>query len=182
MSFEKEYLRIVIERFLSMKELGDKTISQLSEEDIHWAFNEESNSIAIIVKHVSGNMVSRWSDFLISDGEKPDRNREQEFIDDISSIAGLIEIWDKGWDIFIGTLKNLTEQDLMKKVYIRGEGHFVIEAIERQVAHYAYHVGQIVYIGKQLKNQNWKSLSIPKGKSAEYLQQMQQKHGQLNNE
>lgn len=171
-----EYLKVVQEKFISVKSLGDKTISQLSEDDIHWTLNNGSNSIAVIVKHVSGNMVSRWSDFLISDGEKPSRNREQEFEDNITSKQELIEIWEKGWNTLIESLNNLGEQELLKNIYIRGESHTVLEAIERQMAHYAYHIGQLVYIGKQIKNENWESLSIPKGKSEEYLQQMLKEH------
>jgi hypothetical protein len=170
-----EYLRIVIERFKSIKNLGDKTINQLSEEEIHWTYNNESNSVAIIVRHLSGNMVSRWTDFLTSDGEKDYRNRDEEFIDEISSKSELMSVWEKGWKVLIATLTSLSEQDLLKNIYIRGEGHLVIEAIERQMAHYAYHIGQIVYIGKQLKDSNWKSLSIPKGKSEEYLKEMLEK-------
>ena len=172
MGIENEYLRVIKEQFISIKNLGDKTITQLSDEDIQWALNEESNSIAIIVKHLSGNMVSRWTNFLQSDGEKPDRNREQEFVNTISSKLELIEIWEKGWSVLLEVLNQLTEKDLLRNVTIRGESHSVIEAIERQLAHYAYHIGQIVYIGKQIKGENWESLSIPKGKSEEYLQQM----------
>lgn len=171
----KEYLKIVIDRFQSVKILGDKTINQLSEQELHWSYNSESNSIAVIVKHVSGNMVSRWSDFLTTDGEKADRNREQEFIDDISGKSDIITYWEKGWKVLFDTLHGLDELDLMKNISIRGENHLVMEAIERQVAHYAYHVGQIVYICKQLKGENWKSLSIPRGKSEEYLKEMLKK-------
>ncbi|MCY9006506.1 DUF1572 domain-containing protein [Peribacillus frigoritolerans] len=173
MNFGNEYLKVVRERFKSVKDLGDKTINQLSEDDIHWILNEESNSVAVIVKHLSGNMVSRWSDFLTSDGEKPCRNRDQEFENNISSKQELIAIWEKGWNILFDTLSDLGEQDLLKTIYIRSESHTVVDAIERQMAHYAYHVGQIVYIGKQLKDKDWKSLSIPKGKSVEYLGYMQ---------
>ncbi|MFB3164397.1 DUF1572 domain-containing protein [Neobacillus sp. 179-J 1A1 HS] len=176
MNIGSEYLRIVIERFKSIKSLGDKTINQLSEEEIHWTYNNESNSVAIIVRHLSGNMVSRWTDFLTSDGEKEYRNRDEEFIDDISSKSELMSVWEKGWKVLIDTITSLSEQDLLKNIYIRGEGHLVIEAIERQMAHYAYHIGQIVYIGKQLKDSNWKSLSIPKGKSEEYLKEMLEKN------
>ncbi|NYE07541.1 hypothetical protein F4694_004352 [Bacillus niacini] len=176
MNIGNEYLRIVIERFKSVKSLGDKTLNQLSEKEIQWTYNNESNSVAIIVRHLSGNMVSRWTDFLTSDGEKEYRNRDQEFIDDISSKSELMSVWEKGWIVLIATLTSLSEQDLLKNIYIRGEGHLVIEAIERQMAHYAYHIGQIVYIGKQLKDSNWKSLSIPKGKSEEYLKEMLEKN------
>ena len=176
MNFGKEYLKVVLERFISVKELGNKTIKQLSEDDIHWVLNDESNSVAVIVKHLSGNMVSRWSDFLTSDGEKPYRNRDQEFEDTILSKQEMIQIWEKGWNILFETLTNLDEQDLLKNIYIRSEKHTVIDAIERQMAHYSYHVGQIVYIGKQVKSKNWKSLSIPKGQSKKYLEYMEKKH------
>lgn len=171
-----EYLRMVTERFKSIKKLGDKTIAQLSEDDLHWSMNRESNSIAVIVKHLSGNMVSRWTDFLKSDGEKPYRNREQEFVDHVSSKNELLKIWEKGWSVFFEALNHLKEEDLLKYVLIRGERHLVMEAIERQLAHYAYHIGQIVYIGKQIRNEDWQSLSIPRGESDEYLQQMLKKH------
>lgn len=172
MGLGNEYLKVVQERFKSVKDLGDKTISQLSNDEIHWNFNDASNSVAVIVKHLSGNMVSRWSDFLTSDGEKSYRNRDQEFEDDISSKQELIAVWEKGWNTLFDTLNGLEDQDLLKSVYIRGESHTVLEAIERQMAHYAYHIGQVVYIGKLIKDENWKTLSIPKGKSEEYLQQM----------
>lgn len=164
MTLENEYLKVVLERFRSVKDLGDKTISQLSEDDIHWNLNEASNSVAVIAKHLGGNMMSRWSDFLTSDGEKPYRNRDQEFEDDISSKRELITVWEKGWNTLFDTLNGLEDQDLLKRTNIRGESHTVLEAIERQMAHYAYHIGQIVYIGKQLKDENWESPSIPKGK------------------
>lgn len=176
MSLGKEYLKVVQERFESVKNLGDKTISQLSEKDIHWKLNETSNSITAIAKHLSGNMVSRWSDFLTSDGEKPSRNRDQEFEDDIFSKQEMITIWNKGWGTLFDTLNGLESQDLLKTVTIRGERHTVLGAIERQMAHYAYHVGQIVFIGKQLKDESWKTLSIPKGESEQYLQQKLKKH------
>ncbi|SDQ92384.1 DUF1572 domain-containing protein [Virgibacillus salinus] len=172
MSLGNEYLKVVQERFKSIKDLGDKTISQLSNDEIHWNFNDASNSVAVIAKHLSGNMVSRWSDFLTSDGEKSYRNRDQEFENDIPPKQELIAVWEKGWNTLFETLNGLKGQDLLKSVVIRGESHTVLEAIERQMAHYAYHIGQIVYIGKQIKDENWETLSIPKGKSEEYLQQM----------
>lgn len=176
MEIGKEYLRIVKDRFNSVKNIGDNTLKQLSEEEIHWIYNNQSNSVAIIVKHLSGNMVSRWSDFLTSDGEKEYRNRDEEFIADNITKTELITVWEKGWKILNETLSDLSEQDLLKKIYIRGESHLVLEAIERQMAHYAYHVGQMVYIGKQLKNNKWLSLSIQKGKSEEYLKEMLEKY------
>lgn len=176
MEFGNEYLKIVQERFVSVKKLGDKTISQLLEGDIHWKLNDASNSIAIITKHLSGNMISRWTDFLTTDGEKSSRNRDLEFEDDISSKLEMISIWEKGWNTLFDTLNELDNKDLLKNITIRGEKHTVLEAIERQMAHYAYHVGQIVYIGKQLRDENWETLSIPKGKSEEYLQQKLKEH------
>ena len=121
-------------------------------------------------------MISRWTNFLHSDGEKPYRKRDQEFENDISSKSEMMKVWEKGWNILFDTLNQLKAQDLIKDVYIRGERHSVIESIERQLAHYAYHIGQLVFIGKQVKNEGWESLSIPKGKSEEYLQQMLNKH------
>ena len=135
MSIGSEYLKIVQERFNSVKSLGDKTINQLPEEDIHWKLTEASNSVAIIVKHLGGNMISRWTDFLTSDGEKSSRNRDQEFEDDISSKQEMITIWEKGWKTLFDTLGELDCQDLLKKISIRGEDHTVLEAIERQMAH-----------------------------------------------
>jgi len=176
MNIGNVYLRVVIERFKSVKTLGDKTIEQLSEKDIHWTYNQESNSIAVIVKHLSGNMISRWTDFLTSDGEKENRNRDEEFIDDVSSKSELISVWEKGWDVLIDTLTGLNEDDLLETIKIRGEKHLVLEAIERQIAHYAYHVGQIVYIGKQLRNNEWKTLSIPRGKSEDYRKEILEIH------
>ncbi|MCM3799346.1 DUF1572 domain-containing protein [Caldibacillus thermoamylovorans] len=176
MNIGNVYLRVVIERFKSVKTLGDKTIELLSEKDIHWTYNQESNSVAVIVKHLSGNMISRWTDFLTSDGEKENRNRDEEFIDDISSKSELMRVWEKGWNVLIDTLTGLKEEDLLKTIKIRGEKHFVLEAIERQMTHYAYHVGQIVYIGKQLKDSEWKTLSIPRGKSEDYRKEMLAKH------
>ncbi|WP_175987022.1 DUF1572 family protein [Bacillus sp. Marseille-Q1617] len=176
MNIGHEYLKIIIERFKSVKSLGDKTINQLSEEAIFWMYNNESNSAATIVKHMSGNMLSRWTDFLTSDGEKAFRNRDEEFNHDLSSKSEVKLVWEKGWQILMDALTGLTEQDLLKTITIRGERHLVMEAIERQLAHYAYHVGQLVYIGKQVKDDRWKSLSIPKGKSEEYLKEMLDKH------
>lgn len=171
MEIAHEYLKVIKERFNNIKELADKTIVQLSNEDIHWRLNSTSNNIAIIVKHLSGNMVSRWTNFLTTDGEKQNRDRDAEFVDDIQSKEQLIDIWDKGWQTLFTTLNDLEIYDLLKNVTIRNEGHSVIEAIERQVAHYAYHVGQIVFIGKLIKDEKWETLSIPIGQSEQYLQQ-----------
>lgn len=161
------YLESVIKQFEYYKMLGDKTFVQIPDEKLFWQFNEDSNSIAIIVKHLWGNMMSRWTDFLTTDGEKEWRNRDAEFENDFSGKKEMIEKWNEGWKVFLDTLKSLKEEDLEKIIYIRNQGHTVLEAINRQLAHYPYHIGQIVFIGK-LCTENWESLSIPKGKSTDY--------------
>ncbi|MCC2250616.1 DUF1572 domain-containing protein [Virgibacillus sp. AGTR] len=171
------YLQVINSRFNQLKNQGDRALEQLEEPDIHWVPNEAANSIAVIVKHMSGNMVSRWTDFLTSDGEKENRNRDQEFINTIASKDDLLETWEYGWRILISTLQSLKEEDLEKYVTIRSQSLSVIDAIERQLTHYSSHIGQILYIGKQLKGTQWQSLSIPKGKSEEYLKEMKKKHG-----
>ncbi len=158
------FLDSVIIRLSYYKELGDKTFTVLDTKDFHFTPNEESNSIAIIIQHVSGNMISRWTDFLTADGEKDWRNRDTEFETKELSKEQLIEIWEKGWACCLAAIKNLAEDDLLKTIYIRGEGLNVVDAINRQLAHYPYHVGQIIYIAKMIKNEEWKSLSIPKNK------------------
>ncbi len=176
MSLGANYLMIVKKRFQAVKELADITIQRLSNEEMNWACNEESNSTAVIIRHMSGNMVSRWTDFLTSDGEKPYRNRDEEFSTATASKDELILIWEKGWKVLFSALDSLKEQDLLINITIRGESHLVMDAIERQMAHYSYHVGQIVYIGKLIKNGEWESLSIPRGKSEEFLKEMLDKH------
>jgi hypothetical protein len=161
------YLKSVVQQFEYYKLLGDKTFAQLSDEKLFWQFNEDSNSIATIVKHLWGNMISRWTDFLTSDGEKEWRNRDAEFENDITSKEEMMNKWNEGWKVFLDTLKALKEDDLEKIIYIRNQGHTVLEAINRQLAHYPYHIGQIVFIGKMC-TQNWNSLSIAKGGSSDY--------------
>ncbi|MFT3679629.1 MAG: DUF1572 domain-containing protein [Ferruginibacter sp.] len=163
-----EYLSSAVKQFEYYKMLGEKTFDQLSEEQLLWQYNGESNSIATIVKHLSGNMLSRWTDLLTTDGEKKWRNREAEFDNDIKSRGELLYKWEEGWKCLFGALDGLTEDDLGKIIYIRNMGHTVAEAINRQLAHYPYHIGQIVYIGKMLKDDNWQSLSIPRGASQRY--------------
>ncbi|MFY0599436.1 MAG: DUF1572 family protein [Cyclobacteriaceae bacterium] len=153
------------------KKLGERTFSQLSEEDIHWTPGESSNSISAIVKHLWGNMLSRWTNFLTEDGEKPWRQRDAEFEDDILNLNEMLSKWTEGWDCFLGALKSLQSEDFDKTVFIRNEGHQVIDAIQRQMAHYPMHIGQIIYIAKLLKGEDWTSLSIPKGQSSEYNQE-----------
>lgn len=174
-SIAGEFLRVIRRDFGKLKDLGEKTMGQLGDKDLHWQPNVESNSIAIIVKHMSGNMISRWTDFLVTDGEKDDRHRDGEFIDTVKSRDDLMSLWEKGWRVLFDTLTHLKEEDLLKTIYIRGEPHSVIQAIQRQVTHYAYHVGQMVYIGKLIKSSTWRSLSIPRGQSEEYKRKKEQR-------
>ena len=166
-----DYLTNIKKQFEYCKYLGDKTFSQIPEEKLFWKYNEESNSIATIVKHLSGNMISRWTDFLTTDGEKDWRIRESEFDNEISSKKELLDTWEKGWDCFFTALESLTQEDLSKEIFIRNMGHSVSEAINRQLSHYPYHIGQIVFIGKMITNQDWESLSIPRGDSEKYNQE-----------
>lgn len=155
-------------QFQYYKLLGEKTFVQLTDEQLFWQYNEESNSIATIVKHMAGNMLSRWTDFLTTDGEKEWRNRESEFENDIKTREELVLVWQKGWQCLFDALVSITEDDLEKEIFIRNQGHTVVEAINRQLAHYPYHVGQIVFLGKMMCNKNWNSLSIPRGNSKKY--------------
>ena len=159
------YLQSALQQFEYYKLLGDKTFAQLSDEQLFWQADAESNSIAIIVKHLWGNMLSRWTDFLTTDGEKDWRNRDAEFENDIKTRAELLDKWEIGWKTVFEAIRPLTEAHLSQEIFIRNQGHTVLEAINRQLAHYPYHVGQIVFIGKLLKSQDWASLSIPKGNS-----------------
>ena len=163
-----DYLNSVKKQFEYYKMLGEKTFDQLSDEQLFWQFNTESNSVATIVKHIWGNMTSRWTDFLTSDGEKEWRQRDAEFDNDIADRTELLRKWNEGWTCLFNAINSLTITDLTKEIYIRNMGHTVVEAINRQLAHYPYHVGQIVFIGKMSCNDNWTSLSIPKGNSKEY--------------
>ncbi|WP_276380635.1 DUF1572 family protein [Flavobacterium sp. H4147] len=168
MSADQSYLESAKKQFLYYKMLGEKAMDQLEPQQLFVTVNEDTNSIATIVKHISGNMLSRWTDFLSSDGEKEWRNRDAEFENDLQSKEEVLEIWNKGWDCLENALESLKPEQLSDIIYIRNEGHTVIEAINRQLAHYPYHVGQMVFYAKQLKNSEWNSLSIPKNKSSNY--------------
>ncbi len=168
MNFATTYLQATIKRFGYYKELADNTFSQLHDNDFFFQPNEASNSIAVIIQHMSGNMLSRWTNFLTEDGEKEWRNRDTEFEAQSYNRQQLMEVWEKGWKCMFDALAHLKEEDLLKTIYIRTEGLSVIDAINRQLAHYPYHVGQIVYLGRMIKNNDWQSLSIPKGKSDAY--------------
>ncbi|MEL1244599.1 DUF1572 family protein [Flavobacterium sp. DGU11] len=173
------YLESTIKQFEYYKLLGEKTFAQLPDDKLFWQYNDDSNSIVIIVKHLSGNMLSRWTDFLTTDGEKEWRDRDGEFENDIATKEEMLQKWDNGWKVLLDTLKSLTEDDLSTIIYIRNQGHTVMEAINRQLAHYPYHIGQIVFIGK-MGAAHWNSLSIPKGNSKEFNAQKfsQPKHKQ----
>jgi hypothetical protein len=163
-----EFLKSAKRQFLYYKSLGDKAIAQVADKELNWLPNYESNSIAIIVKHLHGNMLSRWTDFLTTDGEKPTRKRDGEFENDSPSRETILQWWEDGWKCLFDALETVTDEDLNTIIYIRNEGHTVLEAINRQLAHYPYHVGQIVYIAKMLKNHSWESLSIPRNNSNDY--------------
>jgi uncharacterized damage-inducible protein DinB len=164
------YLQDSIGLFRYYKKLGDRAMAQCPDDALFVTLDAESNSIALIVKHMSGNMRSRWMDFLTTDGEKPDRNRDSEFESPAGSRAELLEQWERGWKYLFDALEPLTEADLTRTVTIRTEPHTVMQAINRQVAHYAHHVGQILFVAKHLtftRTGKWESLSVPRGKSAE---------------
>lgn len=175
-----DYLESVKKQFEYFKMLGEKTIAQLADEQLFEQFNEESNSIWSIVKHLSGNMRSRFTDFMTTDGEKEWRKRDAEFENDLVDRAELLAKWNEGWNCLFTAINQLTEYDLTREVFIRNQGHSVVEAINRQLAHYPYHIGQIVFIGKMLVKEKWVSLSIPKGDSEKYntdkFAQPKQKH------
>lgn len=172
------FLASAISRVNYYKQLADKTFAQLEEKDFYYTPNQASNSLAVIIQHISGNMLSRWTNFLTEDGEKPWRNRDTEFKAQLYSKQALLELWEKGWDCFLSTLKKLSENDLLKTIYIRNEPLIVIDAVNRQLAHYPHHVGQIIYIGKMIRNEQWQSLSIEKGQSVAFNNMMAEKHVQ----
>lgn len=165
------YLQSVDKQFRYYKSLAEKAMAQLDEKALFHQPNEDSNSISTIVKHLWGNMLSRWTDFLTTDGEKEWRQRDAEFENDIQSKEEMMQKWEEGWDCLFKALGSITDSDLSMIIYIRNEGHTVLDAINRQLAHYASHVGQIVYAAKLLKNGGFQSLSIPKNQSATYNQQ-----------
>jgi hypothetical protein len=170
--FSTSYVRDSIGVFQYYKKLAERAIAQCPDAGLFSTLDAESNSIAIIVKHMAGNMRSRWTDFLTSDGEKPDRNRDTEFEAPPATRAGLMEMWERGWKLLFGALEPLGDADLTRTITIRTEPHSVMQAINRQVAHYSYHVGQIVYVARHFAAEKWQSLTIPKKKSAEFNRQV----------
>jgi len=165
---KNSYLSSTIKQFYYYKMLAEKAMEQLQFEDLSWQYNMESNSIAVIVNHMAGNMRSRFTDFLTTDGEKPWRNRDMEFIHAFKTREELLDYWNHGWEQLFSALEKLKSSDLEEIVYIRNEGHTVVEALNRQLAHYPYHVGQIVFIARMRAGNNWKSLSIPRNQSQDY--------------
>ncbi len=171
----EEYLNSIKKRFAYYREIGLKAIEQIPEDKLFWQLNEESNSIGIIVNHLHGNMISRWTNFLTEDGEKDWRSRDAEFENDINSHQQLLEKWNDGWNCLFNAIENLTVEDLTVQITIRNEKHSVIDAINRQLTHYAYHIGQIIFLAKMIQNDKWQTLSIPKGKSKEFNDEMKNK-------
>jgi hypothetical protein len=169
-NFCLHYLDDALLSFRNYKSLAEKAIEQVTDEEFFHTIDPESNSIAIIVKHVAGNLHSRWRSFLTTDGEKPDRNRDSEFIVETETRQDLMTFWESGWQELFKNLEPLTEEDFEKKVTIRGQEHSIVEAINRQLTHYAYHVGQIVFLAKHFRSAGWKTLSIPKNRSGAYNQ------------
>ncbi|HEY0319532.1 MAG TPA: DUF1572 family protein [Pyrinomonadaceae bacterium] len=165
----KHFLDDARKTFRDYKALGDKSFEQLTDEEFFVALDEESNSIGVVIKHMAGNMLSRWTDFLTTDGEKPTRNRDMEFV--LGSEATreeLLAYWEQGWRAVFDAVEPLQPEDVLRKVFIRGKEHTVMEAITRQLTHYAYHTGQIVFLAKHFRSSEWKTLSIPRNRSAEF--------------
>ncbi|RLJ23332.1 uncharacterized protein DUF1572 [Chryseobacterium sp. 7] len=166
---------LFVKRFEYYKSLGDKTFDQLTDDQMFWQYNEESNSIAVIVKHLAGNMLSRWTNFLTEDGEKSWRNRDGEFVNTFTTKEQVLDFWEQGWKCFFDALEKINDDNLYSTTYIRGEAHPVIDAVLRQLAHYPYHIGQIVYIAKMIKNEDWNTLSIARNRSQEFNAEMKNK-------
>ena len=175
-SLSQHYLEDAVYTFRYYKKLAERAFEQIDDQDFFRTIDDESNSIAVNMKHMAGNMLSRWTDFLMTDGEKPERDRDMEFVVcPQHTKADMVAYWDKGWKVTLDAIEPLTPDDLMRTITIRGQDHTVVEAINRQLAHYAYHVGQIVYLAKHFKASDWQSLSVPKNKSAEFNKFLEEK-------
>lgn len=170
--FTSSYLEDAIPLLRYYKRNAERAMEQVSDEHLFTALGEESNSIAVIIKHMTGNMRSRWIDFLTSDGEKPGRDRDSEFVDPPATREALMALWEEGWTCMFSALEPLHEDDLSRQITIRGEPHSVMQAINRQVAHYPYHIGQIVMLAKYFAGDKWQALTVPRGKSAEFTQRV----------
>ena len=169
------YHKDAVQTFRNYKKLAERAIEQVSDDEFFAAIDAEANSIAVVVKHIAGNSISRWSDFLTTDGEKPDRDRDSEFEIEKESRESLMAFWERGWQMLFDNLEPLTLDDFSKTITIRGQQHTVVEAINRQLTHYAYHVGQIVLLAKHFRSSDWKTLSVPKNRSADFSQFLAQK-------
>jgi hypothetical protein len=175
-SIGAHYLQDVLRTFRDYKKLAERAFEQVDEADFFRTIDQESNSIAVNMKHMAGNMLSRWTDFLTADGEKPERNRDMEFVMLPETMkADIIAYWNDGWKCTFAAVEPLTADDLMRTITIRGRDHTVVQAINRQIAHYAYHVGQIVYLAKHFKARDWQTLSVPRNKSAEFNKYLEEK-------
>ncbi len=173
LEFTTSYIKDSLAVFRYYKKLADRAMEQVSDEQLFFTLDEEANSIAVIVKHVAGNMRSRWTDFLTTDGEKPDRHRDTEFVDPPATRKALLDLWEEGWAILFHAIEPLTDADLSHTITIRGEPHSVMQAINRQLAHYPHHVGQIVLLAKHFCCGQWQSLSVPRNQSAEFNRKVQ---------
>ncbi len=176
LTFTTSYLEDSLALFRHSKKLADSAIAQVSDESLLSTLDPEMNSIALIIKHLAGNMRSRWTDFLTTDGEKPDRNRDSEFVEPPLTREQIIGVWEEGWRFLFSAIEPLSEGDLSRTVTIRGEAHSVMQAINRQIAHISYHCGQIVLLAKHFKGSDWQSLSIPRGQSAHFNQRVSAGH------
>ncbi len=172
LKFTTSYLEDSLSLFRYYKQLAERAVEQVTEEQLFAVLDPEMNSIAVVMKHMAGNMQSRWTDFLTSDGEKPDRNRDSEFEEPPSTREQLMSMWEAGWNRVFAALEPLSDEDMARTVRIRGEGHSVMQAINRQIAHYAYHVGQVVLLAKHFKGTAWRSLSVPRGQSARFTERV----------
>ena len=178
-SLAKHYLVDAVQTFRDYKKLADKALAQMKDDEFFVALDEEANSVGVIMKHMAGNMLSRWTDFLTADGEKPDRNRDSEFVLSSETTKDeLLAYWERGWRCVFDAIEPLRPEDALRKVLIRGEEHTVVEAINRQLTHYAYHTGQIVFLAKHFRSAEWKSLSIPRNRSAEFNARLTESGGQ----
>jgi hypothetical protein len=168
LEFTTSYVKDALAVFRQYKKLAERAMEQVSDEQLFVSIDAEANSIAIIVKHMVGNMRSRWTDFLTTDGEKPNRNRDSEFVEPASTRAALLAEWESGWSSVFSAIEPLSDEDLGRTITIRGEAHSVMQAINRQLAHYPHHVGQIVLLAKHFAGERWQSLSVPRNRSAEF--------------
>jgi hypothetical protein len=168
LKFTTSYIEDALAVFHQYKQLGERAMQQVSDEQLFASLDDESNSIAIIVKHITGNMRSRWTDFLTTDGEKPTRNRDSEFVDPSATRDALLREWEEGWDCVFRAIEPLSDADLTRTITIRGEAHSVMQAINRQLAHYPQHVGQIILLAKHYAGERWQTLSVPRNRSAEF--------------